>query len=95
VTQNVFDDGFLEARSVVVKHKAVGFLVVTEFVQAVGIREFAERAKLGRIQAILELVGNSHQRHAPNYTSSQVRVGGSESNRLKIDVTEAERVCDH
>jgi hypothetical protein len=78
LAQNVFDNGFLEARSVVVKHEAVGFLVVTEFVQAVSIREFAERAKLRWIQAILEFVGNSHQGHARNYTSSQVRVGGSD-----------------
>jgi len=37
LTQNVFDDGLAEAGSVIIKHEAVGFLVVAEFVQTIGI----------------------------------------------------------
>ena len=65
----MFDDGLPEARSVVVKHEAVRLLVVAEFVQTVGIREFAERAKLRRIEPVLEFVGDGHECHARNYNT--------------------------
>jgi len=63
----VFYHGFFESRSVVVKHEVIRFFVVAEFVQTVSIREFAERAKLFKIELILELVGGSHECHARNY----------------------------
>ena len=68
LTQNVLHDGFPEPRSVVVKHETVCLLVVAEFVQTVGIREFAERAKLRRIEPVLEFVGDGHECHARDYS---------------------------
>ena len=63
-TQNVFDDGLAEARSVVVKHETVCLLVVAEFVQTVSIREFTERAELRWIEPVLQFVGDGHECHA-------------------------------
>ena len=68
LTQNVFDDGLAQARSVVIKHETVCLLIVVEFVQTVGVREFAERAKLRGIEPVLEFVGDGHECHAGNYT---------------------------
>jgi len=73
-TQNVFDDGLAEARSVVVKHETVCLLVVAEFVQTVGIREFAERAELRWIEPVLQFVCDGHECHARNYNTQLRRM---------------------
>jgi hypothetical protein len=73
-TQNVFDDGLAEARSVVVKHETVCSLVVAEFVQTVSIREFAECAELRWIEPVLEFVCDGHECHARNYNTQLRRM---------------------
>src|SRR5215469_8012110 len=67
LTQDVFDDSLPEPRSIIVKNETVVLLVVAEFVQTIGIRKFTERAKLRRIEPVLEFVGDGHECHTRNY----------------------------
>ena len=87
--QDVFDDGFAEARSVVIEHEPVRFFIVTKLVEAVGIGEFAQGSKLLGIEAILKFVGDGHECHAANYSIGLRRVG------LETNIAKAQRVGDH
>jgi hypothetical protein len=62
--QDVLDDIFAQPRRVVVKMQMVGFLVEAELLQAIRVRKAAESAELLRLQFILELVRDRHERHA-------------------------------
>ena len=62
--QNVFNDAFAEARSVIVKVKQVRLFVKAELLQAVCIRKLAERAKLVGLEPVLQFVRNGHECHA-------------------------------
>lgn len=61
--EDVLDDCFAEAGSVVIEMKQVCFLVEAELLETVGISKIPERAELLGPKLFLELVGNGHEGH--------------------------------
>ncbi len=60
LAQNTLDHVVGQARCVVVKMEEIFFLVIAEFLKAVSVGELAERAKMLRLESLLQFVGGSH-----------------------------------
>lgn len=60
LAQNALYRVVRQTRGVVVKMEQVFFLVVTEFLKAVGVGKLAQRTKVFRPQALLQFVGSGH-----------------------------------
>ena len=60
LAQNALDHVVCQARCVVVKMEKISFLVIAKFLKAVGVGEFAQRAKMLRLESFLQFVGSGH-----------------------------------
>ena len=60
LAQNALDHVVCQTRRVVVKVEEIFFLVIAKFLKTVGVGEFAQRAKVLRLEPFLQFVGSSH-----------------------------------
>src|SRR5271168_2457535 len=73
ISQDMLDDGFFQARGVVVEVKVVRLFVEAILLEAVGVGEAAEGAKIVGAERVLKFVGNGHERHARDYSRRLAR----------------------
>ena len=73
ISQDMLDDGFFQARSVVVEVEMVRLFVEAIFLEAIGIGEAAESAKIVGGERVLKFVGNGHERHGRDYSRRLAR----------------------
>src|SRR5690348_312636 len=62
--------------------KQIRFFIEPEFLQAIGIGEISQGAKLLRPELVLQFVGNGHECHARNYSRRRAASQGQCASRV-------------